>query len=108
MRTRNVVVLLFLFSALLGSAGSAQESATDSGRKIVTKTAPVYPDVARKIRLGGTVKVVAVVAGNGDVKSVEPVGGSPVLIKAAEDAVSHWKFVPGGESRENVEIHFNP
>jgi len=42
------------------------------------------------------------------VKSVEPVGGSPVLLKAAEDAVSKWKFVPGPESRESVELHFTP
>lgn len=64
--------------------------------------------MARKIGLGGTVKVVAVVAADGDVKSVEPMGGSPLLIKAAEDAVAKWKFAPGAESRQTVELHFNP
>jgi outer membrane biosynthesis protein TonB len=49
-----------------------------------------------------------VVGTDGDVKTVEPVGGSPVLLKAAEDAVSKWKFAPGSESRETVELHFNP
>jgi membrane protein involved in colicin uptake len=34
-------------------------------------------------------------------------GGSPILVQAAEDAVSQWKFVPGAESRETVELHFN-
>jgi membrane protein involved in colicin uptake len=58
--------------------------------------------------LAGTVRVIAVVAADGDVKSVEPLGGSPVLIKAAEDAVAKWKFAPGGESKEVVEFHFNP
>ncbi len=52
--------------------------------------------------------MIAVVAADGNVKSVEPVGGSPVLIKAAEDAVAKWKFAPGAESRENVELHFTP
>jgi outer membrane biosynthesis protein TonB len=52
--------------------------------------------------------VVAVVTSDGEVKSVEPVGGSPVLLKAAEDAVSKWKFAPGPESRESVELHFTP
>jgi outer membrane biosynthesis protein TonB len=58
--------------------------------------------------LGGTVKVVAVVASDGDVKSVEPKGGSPILLKAAEDAVAKWKFASGGESREIIEVHFTP
>ena len=110
MRKQRLLVSLLLFPALLGPAGSAQvqQSVIENGRKIVTRTAPAYPEVARKMNLAGTVKVIAVVAANGNVKSVEPVGGSPVLLKAAEDAVSRWKFAPGGESRENVEIHFNP
>ena len=60
------------------------------------------------MNLGGTVRVVAVVASDGEVKSVEPVGGSPVLLKAAEDAVSKWKFAPGADSRDSVELHFTP
>jgi outer membrane biosynthesis protein TonB len=60
------------------------------------------------MKLGGTVKVVAVVAADGNVKSVEPMGGSPVLLKAAEDAVAKWKFAPGAESKETVELHFTP
>jgi len=60
------------------------------------------------MNLGGTVKVVAVVAPDGDVKSVEPKGGSPILLKAAEDAVSKWKFATGGESREIIEVRFAP
>ena len=101
-------MLFVLFVACLGSAASAQAQQSSNARRIVRQVSPVYPDVAKKINLGGTVKVIAVVATGGDVKSVEPVGGSPVLLKAAQDAVSKWKFVPGGESRETVELHFNP
>jgi membrane protein involved in colicin uptake len=54
------------------------------------------------------VKVIAVVGADGEVKSVEPMGGSPVLLKAAQDAVAKWKFAPGGESKETVELHFTP
>jgi membrane protein involved in colicin uptake len=49
-----------------------------------------------------------VVAADGDVKSVEPKGGSPILLKAAEDAVAKWKFVSGGESRVIIEVRFAP
>ena len=86
----------------------AQSQQSTSSRRITRQVAPVYPDVAKKINLGGTVKVIAVVGADGDVKSVEPVGGSPVLLKAAQDAVAKWKFVPGGESREPIELHFTP
>jgi TonB family protein len=116
MRMRYVLILFFLFSTLLGPAGTAQgqqsslsaSSSAEAARRIVRQTPPVYPEMARKIGLGGTVKVVAVIAADGDVKSVEPVGGSPLLIKAAEDAVAKWKFAPGTESRQTVELHFNP
>ena len=115
MQTRYVLVLFLLFSYCFGSAGIAQSqqtstesSRTESSRRIVHKTAPIYPDVAKRIKLGGTVKVVAVVAADGEVKSVEAKGGSPILLKAAEDAVSKWKFASGGESREMIEVRFAP
>ena len=60
------------------------------------------------MNLGGTVKVVAVVAPDGSVKRVEPLGGSPILVQAAQNAVTQWKFAPGTESRETVELHFTP
>jgi TonB family protein len=112
MRMRYLVTLIpaFLILISLGPAGTAhgQQSSAETTRRIVRQTPPVYPDMARKIGLGGTVKVIAVIGADGDVKSVEPVGGSPVLIKAAADAVVKWKFAPGSESRQTVELHFTP
>ncbi len=110
MQTRYVLVLLLLCSFCFGPAGTAQgqQTSTESGRKILRKMPPDYPEIARKMNLGGTVKVVAVVAADGDVKSVEPKGGSPILLKAAEDAVAKWKFASGGESKETIEFHFAP
>jgi outer membrane biosynthesis protein TonB len=57
---------------------------------------------------GGTVKIVAVVGSDGSVKKVEPVGSSPILVQAAETAISQWKYAPGAESQESVELHFTP
>jgi TonB family protein len=113
MRMRFVLILIpaFLILVSLGPTGTAhgqQASSAETARRVVRQTPPVYPEMARKIGLGGTVKVVAVIAADGDVKSVEPVGGSPLLIKAAEDAVAKWKFAPGSESRQTVELHFTP
>ena len=54
----------------------AQQSAS---RKLVTRTAPVYPELARSMVLQGTVKVEVVVAPDGSMKSVAVKGGHPVL-----------------------------
>jgi TonB family protein len=109
MRMRYVVALVVLISALVIPARSAQnQSSSDGVRRIVRKVSPMYPEAAKRINLSGTVKVIAVVAADGNVKSVEALGGSPVLIPAARDAVSKWKFAPGVESRESIEIHFSP
>jgi len=59
------------------------------------------------MNLTGTVKVLATVSADGTVKDVQPVGGSPVLIQAAEEAVRKWKFAPAtAESKELLELRF--
>jgi protein TonB len=110
MRLRCFPVLCILFATLVGAGlAPAQDSSAQIERKIVKQTMPRYPEIARKMNLAGTVKVMAVVAPDGKVRAVEPMGGSPVLIQAAQDAVSQWKFAPAsGESRQVVELHFNP
>jgi outer membrane biosynthesis protein TonB len=110
MRMRYVLVLLLLFSYCVGPSGTAQgqQASSTAARRVIQKTNPVYPDIAKRMNLSGTVKVVAVVLADGMVKSVEPVGGSPVLIKAAQDAVVKWRFAAGGESRELIELRFDP
>lgn len=99
------LVLSFCFGTI---CARSQQPAAENGRKVVRKVEPKYPDIARKMNLGGTVRVVAVVASDGSVTKVEPVGGSPILMEAAETAVSRWKYAPGSESRETVELRFNP
>ena len=84
-----------------------QESAA---RKITKKVLPVYPEVARRARITGTVKMTAVVTTEGDVKSVRTTGGNPLFVPAAEEAVKQWKFeVAKNESTESIALRFeNP
>jgi TonB family protein len=105
---RRVVVVLLVFCCF-GIAGLAngQQSSIESGRKVVRRVEPRYPEMAKKMNISGTVKVFAVVAADGTVKAVEPVGGSPLLVQASEYAVKGWKFVPSAaESKELIELHF--
>jgi len=110
MLMRHLLVFFLLFSFNLGPAGAAhgQQSSGEGMRVIVRKVAPKYPEIARRMSISGTVKVVAVVEPDGKVKSVEAAGGHPLLIQAAQAAISQWKFAPASaESREPVELHFN-
>lgn len=103
-----LVLTLALSFCFASVSARSEQPAAENGRKIVHKVEPKYPDIARRMNLGGTVRVVAVVAADGSVTKVEPMGGSPILMEAAETAVSRWKYAPGSESRETVELRFNP
>lgn len=98
-------VLLAAVCLLLPKLSSAQ----DAVRKIVNKTVPQYPTLARSMNIHGVVKLEALVEPNGVVKSVEVKGGHPVLTQSAVTAVGHWKFEPAPhETRELIEIKFDP
>jgi len=85
-----------------------QESG-ENPRKVILKTPPVYPTLARSMNIRGTVKVEAQVAPNGVVKAVEVKGGHPLLTQSAVTAVGHWKFEAAPhESKELIEIKFDP
>jgi TonB family protein len=103
-----VAILLSLSgAALLGPTPAfAQGELT---RKVKSKVAPIYPDVARRMNIGGTVKVLVVVLPNGGVKSSKVVGGHPLLVNAALDALKKWKFEPASEESTGiVEFKFQP
>jgi TonB family protein len=103
-----------LFAAMLAvlTVGSVTaQTASDaphSDRKVAVRVAPVYPDLARKMHIRGIVKVEAVVRANGQVKSTRVLGGNPVLVDAALDAVGKWKFEAAqGETTEVVQLTFD-
>jgi protein TonB len=78
-----------------------------SARKVIAHVAPTYPDLAKKMHVQGTVKIEAVVRPNGLVRSTRVLGGNPVLIEAASDAVKKWKFETGpSETTEVVQLSF--
>jgi TonB family protein len=110
MRARHLLVLFLLFSCFCVVSRRAQsQSSSPETRRVVRKSLPQYPEIAKRMNLVGTVRVLATVAPDGTVKSVQPMGGSPVLIQSASDAVSKWKFAQAAaESKEVIELHFDP
>jgi TonB family protein len=105
---RYAAATLLAFSILFQYPGFSQEQ-SESKRKVLSRVVPTYPELAKKMQIRGTVKVQALVGSNGKVKFTEVVGGSPVLAKAAVDAIEKWRWEAGGqESKELVELNFNP
>jgi TonB family protein len=87
----------------------SQDASGEIVRRAKSRVQPVYPELARKMNLSGTVKVEVVVAPNGTVKDAKVVGGHPVLATAALDAVRKWRFEPAAmESSGVVDFKFEP
>jgi protein TonB len=59
--------------------------------------------------IAGVVKVQVVVAPNGTVKNTKVVGGHPLLVTAAVDAIKKWRFEPASDETTGVvEFKFDP
>ena len=72
------------------------------GRKLIKKVDPVYPELAQKMNLRGTVKVEIVIVANGSVRNITVLGGHPVLATAVTDAVKQWKYASGSEETKKI------
>jgi TonB family protein len=107
--TWAVFALLALALAPLGGHAQQAQAQEESSRKAKSKVQAIYPELARKMNLSGTVKVEVVVLPNGTVKGARVMGGHPVLANAALDAVKRWRFEPAAmESTGIVDFKFDP
>jgi|SRR5450631_1179032 TonB family protein len=95
-----------LFALAVAAAFSVCARAADE-RAIKTRVAPVYPELAKRMRIGGVVKLEVTVGADGKVSDVKALSGNQVLQIAAEDAVRKWRFAPGsGQSIVDVNLNF--
>jgi len=77
-------------------------------RKIQKRVPPVYPELARRMHIGGIVRISATVAPDGTVKDVKTITGNRLLSRAAEDAVKQWRFVAeASESTVTIDVSFD-
>jgi TonB family protein len=101
------VAILALFmttglSSLPALSETPSAAGNDLARKIKTKVPPTYPELARRMNIRGTVRVLVVVSPNGNVKESRVVGGNPILVNSAVDALKKWKFEPAQEETTGV------
>jgi TonB family protein len=72
--------------------------------KLVERVVPVYPPLARQARISGAVRLHAILAKDGTVKSLEVISGHPLLIQSAIDAVRKWRYAPTFINGKRVEV----
>jgi TonB family protein len=109
MLRRAAISLLTFFLGLPFLKPPLMAQQADSERKVTTRIAPTYPNLAKAMNLQGNVKLHITVAPNGTPKVVDAIGGNPVLVKAAQDAVYKWRWTPSPlVTEEVVELKFHP
>jgi protein TonB len=72
--------------------------------KLIQRVQPIYPDIARREHLSGTVKLHAIIGKDGHIESLRVVSGRCSLARASVDAVRQWRYTPTRVDGQPVEI----
>lgn len=81
-------------------------SAADA-RAVKSRYPAAYPEIAKRMRVSGVVRLSVTVDSEGKVTDVKPLSGNTMLSTAAAEAVRRWRFEPGSESTEEIALNFN-
>ena len=105
----EICLLALALTQMAFSFGSfAQQARPEAKRKVIVEIRPVSPPLARKTNLSGIVRLRVTVSPAGYPVSTEQLGGSPLLVKAATEAVSRANWEPTSvETKEIVQIKFD-
>jgi TonB family protein len=93
-------------------AQATKEGASLQIGQLTARVEPLYPEDAQQRRVEGTVKLHAVIGRDGAVQNIEVIGGPPLLVPAAVNAVRQWRYTQtllGGqpvEAEQNITIVF--
>jgi TonB family protein len=85
-----------------------QESVSETAkRKVKSRVQPEYPALARQLKVTGKVKLEVTISPDGHVISTRVIGGNPLLVNAAVDAVKKSRYEPAPkETTQMVEVEF--
>jgi TonB family protein len=106
-RVARIVVYVFvaMFACTFSSAQSTAQHVQTSTRKLKSGAPPEYPELARRMRLEGTARVLLTVSPDGGVSNIKELGGNPVLVASLVQAVKKWKYEPADHTTE-IEVKF--
>lgn len=72
--------------------------------RIISRVEPEYPEMARKGRITGVVRMRALIGKDGQIKKLDLISGHPLLQQAALDAVRLWRYKPAFVNGEPIEV----
>jgi protein TonB len=98
-----------IISALQAAAPPAPPERIQVGGQLqsamlVRKVDPVYPALARQMRIQGIVRFAAVIGKDGNVQDIRFVSGPQLLAQAGADAVKRWVYRPTLLNGHPVEV----
>jgi len=71
---------------------------------LIRKVEPKYPPLAMQARIQGPVVLAAVISKAGTIDNLRLISGHPLLVQAAIDAVSQWRYRPYVLNDELIEV----
>lgn len=116
MKVRSGIVALGLIGLLAApislplrtSGQDAPPPAEIAKRKVKSKVLPTRPPLARQMGITGKVKIEATISADGKVTATKILGGSPVLVDPAIEALKKWRFEAAPkDTTEVIEFDFN-
>jgi protein TonB len=100
---------LLVFLAPVSPSAAQVERVDRPHRRVVRTSEPDYPTIVRNAHIGGSVRLNVTVLPNGDVAKVDTLGGNPIFVASAINAVRKWKYAPAAsQTKEEVQINFTP
>lgn len=106
-RARRAAAWLMRAAALALLAALAMPARAADERAVKSRVPPTYPEIAKRMRISGVVRLAVTVDAEGKVTDVKPLSGNLMLSTAATEAVRKWRFEPGSESTEEIALNFN-
>jgi protein TonB len=83
---------------------SVHLTSTMTAGLLVSKTTPIYPSIAKATGTSGTVVLAATISTTGSIENLRVLSGSPMLTRAAIDAVQTWRYRPYLLNHQPVEV----
>jgi periplasmic protein TonB len=72
--------------------------------KLIRQPKPVYPELAKRARIQGVVRLHALISRDGTIEGLKVVSGHPLLVPSALEAVKQWVYQPTLLDGEPVEV----
>jgi len=71
---------------------------------LIRRVTPTYPPLARTARIQGPVVLFAIISKAGTIDNLRAISGHPMLVPAAIEAVSQWRYRPYILNNEPIEV----